>query len=351
MTFTLQLEDYANDVQVIRGDIGGDEEDEDVQPRFVMVNSKTCTLIPGCFFLAVDREIEEVDWAMALMKAEVETHNAAETGGWDENEEEAEQPGEQAKPAAERIEILDDAILTRFALLDKIILRSLQTQIYDAAAEALLHTVTKWFRTVTSFVKLKTLEGGKPGERFVDLIIATAACIKQAYDFVPLWQNSEAEAAKANQEDRKNKKRKKGKAAGAEGEGAGSKQPKAAKESRLVPMLVYVIEVLERQLLLLAKATKVDLTGHFKRISARDFRISLDVVEEAMAEDDEGMGSSYDEDSGAPKKKKKKGAKGDKKGKGKAFEEDVEDPEADGEDLFDQDGGEDADETVNDMDE
>lgn len=139
----------------------------------------------------------------------------------------------------------------------------------------------------------------------------TATCVRQAYEFVPLWQNSESEAAKAQLEDRKGKKRKKGGAGGGAAGGAkDTSKAKIVRESRMVPTLVYVIEVLERQLLLLSKATKVDLTRHFKRISSRDFRIQYGHMVDALAADERADDESEDSDEdeyGAKKKKAKKG--------------------------------------------
>jgi hypothetical protein len=162
----LKLDEFANDVRIIRGVTSGEEEaeDEDAQPRFSLVNSKTCNLIPGCFFHAMDREIDVTEWALGQMRAEVEILQAAEEGGWAEGNEEEEQEGDgdqadkaaKRKPPEERIEALDDAMMARFAEIEKILLSSLATQNYDAAAESLIKTVTKWFRTLTNLVKLVT---------------------------------------------------------------------------------------------------------------------------------------------------------------------------------------------------
>ena len=86
-------------------------------------------------------------------------------------------------------------------------------------------------------------------------------------------------------------------------ERARGKRKKISNESRLVPALVYQVELLEAHLIKIHKAqgnTKaVDFIKHFKRSTARDFKIDYGVLDKlARAEDEEEHG-----------KKKSKGGK------------------------------------------
>jgi len=63
-----------------------------------------------------------------------------------------------------------------------------------------------------------------------------------------------------------------------------------------LPGVVYAVEQCERHLILLStKAKTVDLMEHFKRSTARDFRIVTSVVEQTLNKEED-----------RPKKKRKK---------------------------------------------
>jgi hypothetical protein len=62
------------------------------------------------------------------------------------------------------------------------------------------------------------------------------------------------------------------------------KRQKISNESRLVPQLVYQVEMLEAHLIKIQKMNKsLDLMKHFKRSTARDFKIDFGVVQKARS--------------------------------------------------------------------
>jgi Fanconi anemia group I protein len=137
-------------------------------------------------------------------------------------------------------------------------------------------------------------------KEFISLIDAVAEFTGETFSFLPAWQIREADEALNALHEKKGKKRKRGDDA--------DKTAKARimRESRLVPTMVYVVEVFERQLLLLAKEAKVDLTRNFKKIAARDFRIEAQVMKQIEERSKEGDSDDDDDDDESKKKKKKK---------------------------------------------
>jgi hypothetical protein len=59
-----------------------------------------------------------------------------------------------------------------------------------------------------------------------------------------------------------------------------------AKETRLVPGLIYHIEAFERSVLALGKLHRTAIVKSFHRSTARDFRIQLDELETALEQVD-----------------------------------------------------------------
>lgn len=60
------------------------------------------------------------------------------------------------------------------------------------------------------------------------------------------------------------------------------------RESRLIPDLIFNIELLERSILVLSKAQGVTIVRTFHRSTARDFRIQVDELEELLKEESSG---------------------------------------------------------------
>jgi hypothetical protein len=72
---------------------------------------------------------------------------------------------------------------------------------------------------------------------------------------------------------------------------------KISKQARTIPNLILWMEKYEVLLIKLEKQTKVKLRAKFRRSTARDFKIEVQVLEEKSTADEEG---------GPPKKKSKK---------------------------------------------
>jgi len=203
----------------------------------------------------------------------------------------------------------------------------------------------------------KIVQSERPSKQMVDFIDVIANFTKETDVFFPMWQ--EREASEAAPADKKGKKRKKGdNGAGGAASAASSTKAKILRQSRLVPTLIYVMEVFERQLLMLSKQSKVNLTKNFKRSAGRDFRIQGQVLDMIRREEEEGSAPSDDDDDDSyPKKKVKREAKVKKEKKGKEREADgqmddqidEEDTIVDNDNNFDDngDGDGDADNDVN----
>jgi len=176
----------------------------------------------------------------------------------------------------------------------------------------------------------KIVQNERPSKQMVEFIDVIANFTKETDVFFPVWQ--EREANEAGPTDKKGKKRKKGDN-GAGAAAVASTKAKILRQSRLVPTLIYVMEVFERQLLVLSKQSKVNLTKNFKRSAGRDFRIQGKVLDMIRREEEEGSAPSDDDDDDSyPKKKVKREAK---------FKKEKKEKEADGQ-MDDQIDEEDA---------
>lgn len=64
-----------------------------------------------------------------------------------------------------------------------------------------------------------------------------------------------------------------------------SRQAKILRESKTIPNLIFLVEQFERHLIQLTRKSKVDLMQYMKRSTARDFKIKLDLIQDAEQTD------------------------------------------------------------------
>ncbi|XP_020616716.1 Fanconi anemia group I protein-like [Orbicella faveolata] len=75
-----------------------------------------------------------------------------------------------------------------------------------------------------------------------------------------------------------------------------SHQAKVMKEVKSVPNLIYAIEQYERYLIQLSKKSKINLMEHFKRSTARDFRINGATLEAALRQESSDEEEEHDDE-------------------------------------------------------
>lgn len=111
-----------------------------------------------------------------------------------------------------------------------------------------------------------------------DLVgLIASQLVPNVYIFIPLVQQAEAEIAKERLEA---KRLKKAKRVLATNEIQGSL--KIRKESKLLPSLIFNIELFDRYILEFSRKCKVVLVDHLHRSTARDFKIQTEELEAAL---------------------------------------------------------------------
>lgn len=90
---------------------------------------------------------------------------------------------------------------------------------------------------------------------------------------------------------------------------------KIKRENRCIPDLIFQIEDYEKYLILLSKASKINLLRHAKRSTARDFRI-IEPKDTVNKEDAENNDAPDNNDSGAAQVEASEGSGDDEEGNG-----------------------------------
>ncbi|XP_033632896.1 Fanconi anemia group I protein-like [Asterias rubens] len=301
-TLTQQFQSTATLILEVAQDthsqIGDTDEDVEVVPstNYAIVNAKTAAPTVLLLLMSqIDKFLEETEWVLNRMKADIgkETDEETEGGGLTQRED------------GEKI------ICSRLGMLVNAFHELVQTAVpVGPCVDATLKAITRLFTTVTLLCKyylaLYTQQAGHLSSRFEKLIKLLATRLTQkVYSMITFIQTSQSERLNAPAKAGKAKEKKRG-----EGDGSGTsgKAKIVMKETRAIPNLIYAIEQCEQFLIRLSKKSKVDLMEHIKLSTSRDFRINTEALREVQdkASSDEESSSSDDE-SQPPSKRSKTG--------------------------------------------
>ncbi|XP_038070700.1 Fanconi anemia group I protein-like isoform X2 [Patiria miniata] len=285
------LLDVAQDIHSQIGDI---DEEVVVEPstHYSIVNKKTAAPTVLLLLMSqIDRSLEETEWVLLRMKAELASDSDKDTDG----------NGLTQHEDCERI------VCARLCRLTNTFHELIQSAIpVGPCVDATFKAVTRIYTTLTILCKyylaVYTQQAGHLPERFEKLIKSVATLLTQyAYGMINYIQTSQSERLNnATAKGGKAKDKKKG-----EGD---SKAKGVMRETKGIPALVYAIEQFEQYLIKLSKKSKVDLMQHVKLSTSRDFRINQqalqDVLDRASGSSSEEESSSEDETQPPPKKSK-----------------------------------------------
>lgn len=150
-----------------------------------------------------------------------------------------------------------------------------RANIFGPSAERLQLTLQKTYKFTAQLLAFLMTCNQKfdidPLKALCDLIAGSLS--PNIYIMIPLVQQAEAELAKEVLEAKRLKKAK-GKAS--------TIAAKAARESKLLPTLIFNVELFDKHILEIARKTNVMLVDQIHRSTARDFRIQTEELEEAL---------------------------------------------------------------------
>jgi len=141
---SLQLASFTADVRRLLNP--EDEEDEEEEPRFEVVNAKTYHMISSCVYQAVEREVEVLDWSIAQMKTATAAANAHDGAGDSQKDGDDEDQGQ-------RVHVIEQEVFVRFTNIEKVLLSCIKANMTGITVEVLLRVITKWYRCLTNLVK------------------------------------------------------------------------------------------------------------------------------------------------------------------------------------------------------
>ncbi|KAI8512677.1 hypothetical protein Bbelb_093160 [Branchiostoma belcheri] len=279
------LRDLAQDVHSQMGDIDQDVEVED-QTQFAVVNPRTATPVLTLVLGQADRVLEEVDWVIGKMKAELSTSSPTA--------DDAPSQGPTQREGHEK------SVCVRLGTLVTAFHELVQSAVpMGACVEALLKSLVNLYNNLTLLAKyylaMYAQRAGHLSPRFEKLVKLSGTHLsQQAYALITYIQAAQNEKL-AQQDQQKGKGgKKRDKTSDAVGQ---ARKAQVLRETKSIPVLVFHIEQYERFLIQLTKKSKVNLMEHMKMSTSRDFRINTAAVQIALQEEQES--SSEEEKEGS----------------------------------------------------
>eukprot|EP00466_Bigelowiella_natans_P015937 jgi/Bigna1/127552/aug1.4_g2260 len=264
----------SQDLLTLHGDIAEEQQpSSDVQYAFI--NGATVSMVLKSVMKYVDGSLVEVEWMLRYLNA---------VGVCIPNGEEGDEDGDLDLKIelVEHQKAFEDAVFVRLIDASAVLNIFVMSRIHGDSVQELLKVLTKMFKLVTNGCKLLTKTKKKPSSKFRKLIQVTCKQLTvKVYPFILFEQQMN-------------------------GEDASDTKSKIAKESRVIPGLIFQLEQFEKCLFQLARNSKVDLTRWMKHSTARDFRILTSNLKSQDKEKAGDEGEAGGQDGGAQKKKKTK---------------------------------------------
>ncbi|XP_022096600.1 Fanconi anemia group I protein-like [Acanthaster planci] len=275
--------------QDIHSQIGDVDEDVEVESstHYSIVSQRTAAPTVLLLLMSqVDRSLEETEWVLNRMKAELVSSSDKDSDLSELTQQED----------------CEKAVCIRLCRITNAFHELIQSAIpVGPCVDATLKAVTRMYTTLTLFCKyylaVYSQQAGHISARFEKLIKSVATLLTQhAYGMINFIQTSQSERLMKLGKV-KDKKR---------GEGD-SKAKGVMRETRGIPALIFTIEQFEQFLIKLSKKSKVDLMQHVKLSTSRDFRINQQTLQEALhkASSTSEEESSSEDESQPPSKKTK----------------------------------------------
>ncbi|KAK2170303.1 hypothetical protein LSH36_3g08039 [Paralvinella palmiformis] len=276
------LRHIAVDIHSQLGDI---DQEVELNQSSTMSIINQCTAAPTILLLLLtqmDMELDDTEWVMTMLNGMTAS---AEPDIQDDDSTECTQREKQEKSLCSRLGYLVNTFheLCQSAVPAGVCVMSL--------IKVLCHLYSVLTGLVKYYLHSYQMKHGYITTRFEKLVKLSATNLTSyVYAMITYLQATQSEALKlASEKTKKNKKKQEAVVQ------AGKNH--VLKESKSIPNLIFAIEQYERYLIQLSKKSKIHLMDHFKMSTARDFRINVACLQEALQDsDDHGNEEDGEED-------------------------------------------------------
>ncbi|KXJ09897.1 Fanconi anemia group I protein-like [Exaiptasia diaphana] len=300
-TTTSLIREMSQDIHSQLGDIDEEIEVED-RTHYAIVNQRTAA--PTITLIVIgqmDKILDEIDWTLSKIRGDLAVTVFAPSID-----------NAPDSPDSTQRTSLEASVCTRLTGLVMAFHEISQSALPEGpSTENTVKVLTKLYVTLAAvgkyYMTLYNQRLGHLPHKFEKLVKLTGTHLsQQVYAMITYIQAVQSQSLQETMAKAKNKKK---------GQNTAGKA-KVMKEMKSMPNLIYAIEHYEKFLIQLTKKSKIDLMQHFKRSTARDFRINGATLEAALRDEMSEIEEENESGSEGDEPPKKKGKHVEEKGKG-----------------------------------
>ncbi|ORX55468.1 hypothetical protein BCR36DRAFT_403038 [Piromyces finnis] len=243
----------------IIGTILEDEEEVNLDFDMKIINKKTYSSILMTLYYNLNELLDEVEWSIEQIKTFLTRRKYKNNSNKD-----------QLKNFEQKLYKKMKYVIVTLNTIE-------QAQLKGTIAENCIKLLSKTYKVLSSFLRLKLKDYKLIDPEYVEMMNMVSSSLTQdLYEFIFYLQKLDIEIAALNEA---NKKHKRG--------GNYKQKTKIVRESKMIPNLIYMVEIYERYLIQLTKKTGVNFLSVVKRSISRDFRIQVNEIDNEQTEEEE----------------------------------------------------------------
>lgn len=260
------LKEIAFDIRYHLGNIDPDETVAGPPKNEIITSDAVRNLFP-ILFSNLEQIFDELEWVLNFMKVNI-------LGGRDSFE---------TSESYHRLGV-EHSICSRVSELILIFYEIVQTGVFETIGNAILKLVTRLYKLLTALTKYYLLlhknKISQLHSSFEKLVkLSNSKLTTQVYAFITFIQMLSGEGG-----DKKKKAK------------SNVSATKAVQEMKVIPSLVFEIESYEKNLIIISKKYKKDLTNKMKASTSRDFRINAAVLTTVMEQHENSLADTTTDD-------------------------------------------------------
>ncbi|ORX62870.1 hypothetical protein DM01DRAFT_1314518 [Hesseltinella vesiculosa] len=251
------IKTMSNEIHFMHGDIQGTSFDSQAPPSntFAIVNEKTTTSLATLSLSLVEEGAADMIWCIGRLKM---------------------------SDGEDRLQLFEQAVCEHLDAYLVILSELTQAALTGPLAEQLIRAITKTYRGYLAILKHKLTTPKDIPQAFIKLVAKIGnALTTKMYQFLTTYGHQRQEEYESSSVRRK-------KANGKRSVVDMKEKKKIVRESKSIPMLIFVVEQFEQYLIKLSRKSKVDLMQYMKRSTSRDFQIKLQNFVAPDSSEDEG---------------------------------------------------------------
>ncbi|CAG8485772.1 7895_t:CDS:10 [Dentiscutata heterogama] len=241
--------EMSHDMYVVLGPITGRPEPNETQShKYMIVNARTSATVCGILLEFLNAIYDEMEWYLTKLRTLCGSGNDS-----DETPE---------------LEEVEQEICLRLIKLMNSLLHLEKTCLQSTTSENLLKCLQKAYKVLVALTRYKITEAGEIQAQFTDVIkLAGGELTNNLYNFLTAFGQVKNSAYRLTS--------KKGKAKAK----PLTQKARITKESKIIPVLIFILEQFERYTMQLSKKSKTDLMQYITTTTSRDFKIKIEELD------------------------------------------------------------------------